>query len=258
MKDINRVVIKIGTSVIADSNSFDYDLLKEIFDNIVSIINKGIDVIIVTSGAVGLGALTLDIHEKPTQTYLKQAISTIGQSKIMCNYAKMAEEHNKNVAQFLITRDVIEDVERRNKLKKAMDFLLKQGVIPIVNENDAVVFGDIQIGDNDTVSAIIADITKSDALILVSDVNGIYDKNPKEYCDARRIKIITNVNNDIINYADDKTTGFTSGGMLTKLNSAKIAQENKFNMYIVDGNKPESLIRLINGDDVGTGFIFRS
>lgn len=258
MNNMNRLVVKIGTSVIADSVNFNYELLEKIFKNIVELTNMGKEVIVVTSGAVGLGALSMDIHEKPQQTHMKQALSTIGQTKLMLYYEKMASKYNKKIAQFLITKDIISEKNSILRLKKAFDYLLEKGVIPIVNENDATVFGDMQIGDNDTVSAIIGHITKCDAVVLISDVDGIYTKNPKEYDNATRIPIITDIDDEIINCASCKTSNFTSGGMATKINAAKIAQQNKFNMFIVNGNVPESLLQLINGEDVGTGFIFRS
>lgn len=258
MSNINRIVIKIGTSVIADDKRFDYELLEEIFSNIVKIKNKGIDVVIVTSGAVGLGALSVNINKKPNETHLKQALSTIGQPLLMMNYINISTKYNLNVSQILLTKDIIEEKDTRKRLKDVINYLFNEGVIPIINENDAIVFGESQIGDNDTVAALVTDIIDGDGFIIVSDVDGIYDKNPKECSNAKRIPIIDKIDETIINCASDKTSNFTSGGMATKINAAKIAYENKFNMFIIDGNKPCDLVKIIDGEDVGTKFVFRS
>ena len=259
LKDKKRIVIKIGTSTITHTDTGHLNLVKiEKFVRILTDIhNQDKDIIIVSSGAIGAGRKALGIKEKPTELSLKQACAAVGQARLMMIYQKLFAEYNQTIAQVLMTKSVItNDISRTNAVN-TMQELLTLGVIPIVNENDVVSTDQIQngnFGDNDTLSALVAEMAGADLLILLSDIDGLYTDNPKDNPDARFISCVEKIDDQLLSCAKGSGSSFGTGGMTTKLAAAEIAGEAGTDMIIANGDDPVNVIRILEGKEVGTLF----
>ena len=251
-----RVVIKIGTSTLAHSTGcLNVRRFSELCRTIADIKNSGIEVILVSSGAIGLGVGKLHLPKKPADIAGKQACAAIGQCELMYIYDREFAFYNHTVAQILLTAPDLGCDDRRSKFTGTLMRLLELGILPIINENDTVATEEIVFGDNDTLAAEVAAAAGADLLILLSDIDGLYDKNPKEHPDAKLIPIVEKVTADIEALGGGSGSALGTGGMHTKLHAAKIANESGCEMIITNGDTPENLYRIFEGEAVGTKFI---
>ena len=259
LQDKKRIVIKIGTSTITHTDTGHLNLVKiEKFVRILTDIhNQDKDLIIVSSGAIGAGRKALGIKERPTELSLKQACAAVGQARLMMIYQKLFAEYNQTIAQVLVTKGVITNEISRANAENTMQELLDLGVIPIVNENDVVSTDQIQngnFGDNDTLSALVAEMVGADLLILLSDIDGLYTDNPRNNPDAQFISCVEKIDDDLLSCAKGPDSAFGTGGMTTKLAAAEIANEAGTDMVIANGDDPVNVIRILEGKEVGTLF----
>ena len=253
-----RIVVKIGSSTLTHPETGDMDLVK--MERLVRILtdmsNSGKDVVLVSSGAIAVGRKTMKIDSRPKEKSVKQACAAIGQTRLMMVYQRLFAEYNKVPAQVLITKlTMIHDENRRNA-RNTFSELLSMGVIPIVNENDTVVTDEIEFGDNDTLSAIVAALIHADLLILLSDIDGLYDDNPRTNPNAKFIEEIDYITDDLEQMAKGAGSDVGTGGMITKIAAARIANDAGADMVICNGGDMKNLRHVIEGRNVGT--IFRA
>lgn len=256
--DKKRIVVKIGTTNVTHEETGDINLLKldKFAQVLTDIRSRDKDVIIVSSGAIGAGRTALGIKEKPKDLPLKQACAAVGQARLMMIYQKLFSEYNQSIAQMMVTKHTLTNKISRKNAQTTLFELLSMGVIPIINENDPVSTDQIQnevFGDNDTLSAIVAELVGADLLILLSDIDGLYTDNPKTNKDAKFIECVENVD-DIKGYAKDASTSFGTGGMITKLEAAKIASKAGIDMIICNGKDVVDISRILDGKPIGTVF----
>lgn len=259
MKDIKRIVVKIGTnSIMLEGNQINYKKLDRLAFVCSTLIQEGKELIIVTSGAVGVGASHLDLTEYPKTIEQQQALAAIGQGILMGHYSRFFQYYDQTVAQILLTRDVVTFETSYRNVKRTMSTLLNRKIIPIINENDAISDDELnhmtKFGDNDTLSAIVAGISEADLLIIMSDVNGLYDSNPKENPDAQLIDQVHEITEDIQRMASGKGSSFATGGMATKLKAAELILDQDQAMVIASGEDPVAIFRILEGDAIGTLF----
>ena len=256
-KDVKKIVVKIGTSSLTRKDgSFNKEFALSIAKQVSELKNNNKDIILVSSGAIGTGCEALGFHERPKSIPLKQATAAVGQSILMQEWTKVFEKYGLKVAQILLTYDAFSDRKTYLNLRNSMSSLLELGVIPIINENDPICVHEIgeTFGDNDTLSAMVSSKVEADLLILMTDIDGLYTKNPKKSKDAKKIPIIEEITPEIESFgggAGDKGTG----GMKTKLEAAKIAQKSGCFMVIASSEENDLILRVINGEDIGTLFI---
>ncbi|MCY6354307.1 glutamate 5-kinase [Clostridium sp. ZS2-4] len=255
LKDVKRVVIKVGTSTLTyPTGLLNLSRIENLVRQLSDIHNRGIEVILVSSGAIGAGIGKLGLKERPKTIPQKQAAAAVGQGILLHMYEKLFSEYGKIAAQILLTRD---DISHRTRFLNATNTfyaLLEQGVIPIVNENDALVVDEIKFGDNDTLSAMVASLVNADLLILLTDIDGLYDSNPKTNPNAQFIDYVENITDEIIATAGDAGSSLGTGGMITKINAGKIATSSGSSMIIVNGDAPNVLNDILDGKDIGTFF----
>lgn len=257
----NRIVVKVGTSTltnkIGESNLRSFDRLARVLSDIQ---NKGFEVILVSSGAIAIGSNKLGMHKRPETMRLKQAAASVGQCKIMFLYDKFFSDYDKIVSQILLNADDVETESKRENLINTFNALLEKGVIPIVNENDSVSYSEIEsqeriLGDNDMLSAIVAILCQASKLIILSDIDGLYDKDPRLFSDAKLIPQITQINETLYNSAGGASSNRGTGGMKTKLQAASLATNQGIDTIITNGKSPNKLYDIIDGIAVGTKFI---
>ncbi|MBG9982641.1 glutamate 5-kinase [Aerococcaceae bacterium DSM 111020] len=257
--DWKRLVIKIGTnSIMKDVDQVDFKKLDRLAFVCSSLVQEGYQVSIISSGAVGVGASIMDIHEYPTDIHEQQALAAIGQSALMGHYSRFFNYYNRNVAQILLTKDVFEFSKSYENVKNTIFNLLARGVIPIMNENDSISIEELEhvtkFGENDTLAAIVAENINADLLIILSDVDGLYNKNPRDYPDAKRLSHISEITDDVRAMATGKGSEFATGGMSTKINAAERMLKNDASMIIADSEDPLVIFKILMGNDVGTLF----
>ncbi|MBQ6660899.1 MAG: glutamate 5-kinase [Lachnospiraceae bacterium] len=253
-----RIVVKIGSSTLTHPETGDMDLVKmeRLVRILADISNSGKDVVLVSSGAIAVGRKTMKINERPKEKSVKQACAAIGQTRLMMVYQRLFAEYNKVPAQVLITKlTMIHDENRRNA-RATFTELLSMGVIPVVNENDTVVTDEIEFGDNDTLSAIVAALIHADLLVLLSDIDGLYDDDPRTNPDAKFIEEIDYITDDLESMAKGAGSDVGTGGMTTKIAAARIANDAGADMVICNGSDMKNLRHVIEGRNVGT--IFRA
>ena len=219
--------------------------------------NAGHEVILVSSGAIGMGVGKLGLRERPKDIPTKQAAAAVGQCELMYTYDKLFSEYNHTVAQLLITGDDVKNDIRHNNFSNTLNRLLELGALPIINENDTVSTDEIVIGDNDTLAAFVAESVKADLLILLSDINGLYTADPHKDPNAKLIPVIETLTDEIYALAGASSTKQGTGGMVTKLRAAAIATEAGCDMVIANGRDPAGLYDILEGKAVGTRFIGR-
>ena len=257
-----RIVIKVGTSTLAHTggrlNIRRVELLCKVLSDIK---NAGNQIVLVSSGAIGMGVGKLGLSGRPEDMPGKQAAAAIGQCELMYTYDKLFAEYNHTVAQILLTADDIQDKRRRSYVHDTLDRLLQWGVLPIVNENDAVAIDEIgihtTIGENDSLSAIVAKLVGADLLVLLSDINGLYTVDPRVDPDAVLIPEVAEITPEILSLAGGTGSELGSGGMATKLKAAQLATDAGIDMVIANGEEPEALYALLEGKNIGTRFIGR-
>lgn len=258
MRNLNeskKIVIKVGTSTLTyDTGFINLRRVEKLARTISDLRHSGKDVILVTSGAVGVGMGKLGIKERPSCIKERQAMSAVGQGELIGIYSKFFSEYGCTAAQVLLTRDIVELEVRRKNAISTLDTLLKWGVIPIINENDTVSSDELEFGDNDTLSAIVATLTDADLLILLSDIDGLYDKDPHKNEDAKFIDEIDEITDELLSIAGGSGTSRGTGGMITKLTAAKTATNAGINMVIASGEDPEIIYDILDGKQAGTLF----
>ncbi len=257
LKDKKKIVIKIGSSSLihSETGGVDFRRMEKLVRIICDLKNQNKDVVLVSSGAIGVGYQALGLKSKPKTTSLKQACAAIGQGQLMMMYQKLFMEYNHLAAQVLLTFDAITDEERRRNAENTLNELLQQDVIPVVNENDTVATEEIEFGDNDTLSAIVANLINADLLILLTDIDGFYTDDPHKNPDAVKLSIVTEITEDLKNMAKGAVTSYGTGGMSTKIAAARIAVDSGADMAILDASNLNLINCLMDGDDVGTLFI---
>lgn len=253
-----RIVIKLGTSTLAHKTG---KLNIRRMTNLVRVIsdlhNSGREIIMVSSGAVGLGAGKLGLPEKPKDTKMKQAVAAIGQCELMHVYDDMFAKYSVTVGQILLTKTIINNSSHCENFKNTVEALVQMGVIPIVNENDTIAIDELEleIGENDSLSALVAELSGADLLLILSDIDGLYDDDPRSNPDAKPVYVVDKVTPEIEAMAGGAGTSLGTGGMSTKINAAKIATEAGIDMVIMNGKDPELLYDLFEDKDIGTIFL---
>lgn len=253
-----RVVVKVGTSTLThDTGLVNIRRIESLVKVLADIKNSGKEIVLVSSGAIAVGVGKLGLQTRPADTPSKQAVAAIGQCELMYMYDKLFSEYNHTVAQVLLTRDVIECSERKENCMNAFEHLLAMNAVPIVNENDTISVEEIEFGDNDTLSAIVAVLCHADALVIMSDIDGLYDADPRKAPDAKLIRRVDEIDEGIASLAGGAGSSRGTGGMLTKLHAAKIACPGGVDMAIINGKRPENLYDLFAGKQLGTHFAAR-
>jgi len=249
------VVIKVGTSTITYANgSLNLSAIEKLVRVLADLKNQGKNVVLVTSGAIAAGVNRMGLEKKPASVPEKQALAAIGQGNLMHIYSKLFAEYGQTAAQVLLTKDVLDGGIREKNACNTFITLFKYGSIPIVNENDTVATEEIEFGDNDTLSAIVASLIDADLLILLSDIDGFYDNDPKTCKDANLIQYVSEITPLIEQMSSGTQNGFGTGGMKTKIAAARICMANDIPMIITNGDNPGNIRRASDGEQIGTLF----
>lgn len=252
---VKRAVIKVGTSTLTyEGGRLNIRRIEKLVKTIADIRNSGIEVVLVSSGAIGVGMGKAGISKRPDCTREKQALAAIGQCELMNFYSTIFENYSHTVAQILLTRDVTDKEQMRTNAKNTFEMLFSLNAIPIVNENDTISTEQIEFGDNDTLSAIVAELVGADLLVLLSDIDGLYDKDPHKFSDARIIDEVAEITDDIRALAGGTGTSRGTGGMVTKIAAAETATNAGVDMIITNGADPDILYDIFDGKKVGTLF----
>ena len=252
-----RIVLKLGTSTLTHpTGNLNIRRVEELCKVCSDLKNAGHELVLVSSGAVAMGVGKLSLAERPKDIPGKQAAAAVGQCELMYVYDKLFTEYNHIVGQLLITApDIADGGSRKANFHNTMDRLLELGALPVINENDTVSTEEIAVGDNDTLSAIVAATVSADLLVLLSDIDGLYDGDPRKNPDAKLIPTVETVDERIIALGGGSGSSLGTGGMVTKLRAAKIATDAGCEMVIANGSRPENLYDILDGAHVGTRFL---
>ncbi len=251
-----RIVVKVGTSTLAHTTGhLNIRTVEALCKVLADLKNAGHEVVLVSSGAIGMGVGKLNLRERPTDIPTKQAAAAVGQCELMYTYDKLFSEYNHTVAQILITGADVNDETRHTHFQNTLYRLLELGVLPIVNENDTVSTDEIVIGDNDTLGAIVATSINADLLILLTDIDGLFTADPHTNPDAKLISVVEEMTPEILALATGKGSALGTGGMVTKLRAAEICMRAGCDMVIANGSDPDLLYAIIDGAPCGTRFI---
>lgn len=255
LENKSRIVVKIGSNTLTHSTG-NLDLRRmELLCRILSDFkNAGHEIVLVSSGAVAAGISRLGLGRRPESTEEKQALAAIGQAALMQVYENFFGTYGHNVGQMLMTKDIIDNETRRTNAKNTFRELLKLGCVPIINENDPISVEELKFGGNDTLSAYVAVVCEADLLVNMSDIDGLYDCDPRKNPDAKLISRVDEINDTVISYAGGAGTDRGTGGMITKIKAAQIVTESGIPMLIVNGKSPEVLYEIKDGKHVGTYF----
>lgn len=256
MKNAKRIVVKVGTSTLAypQTKKLNLSRIEHLIREISDLHNSGKEIIFVTSGAIAAGMNKMNLMNKPETVPENQALAAIGQGVLMHIYEKFFAEYGQTMGQVLMSnRDTLDEHARENS-RNSLLTLLKMGVIPVINENDAVATDEIKIGDNDNLSAMVATIIDAEVLIILTDIDGVYTANPMTNPNAKLIDEIAEITEEIEKLAGGAGTKLGTGGMFTKIQAAKIALEHNITMLIIPGNQLDGLTKTLNGEKIGTIF----
>lgn len=254
-KDIKKIVVKVGTSTLTyDTGKINLRRMSKLAQVLSDLKNAGIEIALVTSGAIGVGVGKLGLKERPQDTPGRQAAATVGQCELMFLYDKFFGEYGNITGQLLVTKDDFEDEERHRNLHNAFMKLFEYGAIPVINENDSVAVDEIVFGDNDSLSAHVAKIVDADTLIILTDIDGLFSANPREDENAVLIHCVDEINDEILALAGGSGTSRGTGGMVTKLHAAQIATAAGIDTVVMNGSDPEEIYKLIDGRQTGTMF----
>ena len=257
----NRIVVKVGTSTL--TNEMGHSDLRS-FDRLACVLsdiqNMGYEVILVSSGAIAVGTNKLNMKERPSSMRMKQAAAAVGQCSIVFLYDKFFKDYDKTIAQILLNAEDIKQEEKKENLTNTFNALLEMGIIPVVNENDSVSYTEIEsedrlFGDNDMLSAVVAVLCRAKQLIILSDIDGLYDADPRLYPDANLISQIQKIDKTVYALAGGAGSRRGTGGMKTKLRAAELATSQGINTIITNGKTPEALYEIVKGNKVGTLFV---
>ncbi len=254
-KQIKRLVVKVGTSTLTyTTGNINFRRLSRLVEVLSDISNSGIQVVLVSSGAIAVGVGKLGLKERPADIPGRQAAAAVGQSELMFLYDKLFSEYSKVTSQMLLTGEDMAAADRRSHLVNAFEKLLEFGTLPIVNENDSVSVEEIIHGDNDCLSAEVAALIGADALVILTDIDGLYDGNPRENPKARRISVVKEITPEIEAMAGGAGSKRGTGGMMTKIRAAQIATEAGVDTYVINGTPCDNLYGMLEGRDIGTLF----
>ena len=254
-EDAKRIVVKIGSGVLTEDNGLNLKALRSISRQICQLADRGLEIILVSSGAMASGIKKIGLSKRPEEIPKRQAVAAVGQAGLIMEYEKSFARYNKKVAQILLTSDDLVNRKRYLNARNTLCTLLSWQVIPIINENDTVVVEEIKFGDNDNLSAMIALLMDADILINLTDIDGLYNRNPRKNQDAELISVVTTITKDIEKYASDIPGPLGTGGMLSKIIAAKKVTAAGIPMLIARGEKHDILIKLFAGKEHGTFFI---
>lgn len=258
-ENVKKAVVKIGTNTLTKKGTIEIDTayIRRIAGEIAELRKRGIQVVIITSGAIGMGAGQLEQTEKVKDTKMRQACAAIGQPLLMAEYKKAFGRYGVSVAQVLLTADVLNNRKTYLNLRNSIETLLKLGVVPVLNENDSVSTEEIgsAFGDNDKLSALVASKIDADVLIMLSDIDALYDKDPRKNKDAKPITIVYEVTNELMKSAGAKGSEFAVGGMKSKIEAAKIASNAGCRIVLANGRLKNVIGRIMAGETVGTVFM---
>ncbi|MEG0314157.1 MAG: glutamate 5-kinase [Erysipelotrichaceae bacterium] len=256
IKNSKRIVIKVGSTTLTHStgklNLRKLDKLAMILSDLS---NEGREIILVSSGAVAAGISKLGLNHKPKTIKEKQAIASVGQCELMYIYDKFFDQYAQKISQILLTKSITQDELLKENVVNTFETLFNYNVIPIINENDSIAVDEIVYGDNDTLSAVTAALINADLLIILSDIDGLYDDNPNTNANAKLIPLVKEITKDIEDFAKDTSSSLGTGGMNTKLVAGKIANDAKCDMIIANGENPEIIYDILEGKRVGTLFL---
>lgn len=260
LKSAKRIVVKVGTSTLTYENgNINLTRIEKLTRVLSDMLNSGKEIVLVSSGAIGVGASKLKLKEKPQSIREKQAVASVGQCELMHIYSKFFGEYSHIVGQVLLTRDVVEDDHIRENVCNTFETLLEHKIVPIVNENDTVAIDEIEnivkFGDNDNLSAIVSSLVNADLLIILSDIDGFYDDDPRNNENAKMLKIVEEITPELEECAGGAGTNFGTGGMITKLTAGKTANNSGVDMVLANGENPSILLDIIEGKDIGTLFV---
>ena len=251
-----RITVKVGTSTLAHATGrLNIQRMEALCKVLSDLKNAGHEIILVSSGAIGMGVGKLNLPGRPKDMPTKQAAAAVGQCELMYTYDKLFNEYNHTVAQVLLTGEDVHSEQRSRNMRNTIFRLLELGALPVINENDTVSTDEIVIGDNDTLSAIVSATVSANLLILLSDIDGLYDRDPRRDPDAKLIETVPVIDARILSLAGDKGSELATGGMVTKLHAAQIATAAGCEMVIANGEKPEVLYDIVDGKRVGTRFL---
>ena len=251
-----RIVVKVGTSTLTHrTGRLNIRRVEQLVKTLADLQNAGHEVILVSSGAIGLGMGKLGLMDRPKDTPGKQACAAVGQCELMYLYDNLFSEYSITVAQLLLTKYILLE-DRRKNVENALERLISQGVIPVVNENDTVAIDELELemGENDSLAAVVATIANADLLIIMSDIDGLYDSDPRQNPDAKMIQVVREISEDIHAVAGGAGTKFGTGGMATKIHAVEIAYESDIDVVLMNGQHPKKLYELFEDKPVGTLF----
>lgn len=253
-----RIVVKVGTSTLTHATGrLNIRRVETLCRVLSDLKNAGHEIVLVSSGAIGMGVGKLSLKERPQDIPGKQAAAAVGQCELMYTYDKLFSEYNHTVAQILLTSSDIDHEERRSNIQNTLFRLLELDALPIINENDTVTTDEIVIGDNDTLSAVVAVTVRADLLVLLSDIDGLYTADPHKDPSARLIPRVEALTEEVLALGGGKGSALGTGGMATKLHAAQIATQAGIDMMIANGDRPERLYEIVEGQPVGTRFVGR-
>ena len=260
--DGKRIVVKVGTSTLThESGRLNLRRIEQLVKVLCDLSNSGKEVVLVSSGAIGVGVGKLGLKKRPSLTREKQAVAAVGQCELMFIYDKMFGEYNHNIAQVLLTKYSIDTDFKRHYAVNTLETLIEMGIIPIVNENDTCAIDELDgenFGDNDNLSAIVADLVSADTLIMLTDIDGLYTSNPRTNADAVKIDVVDEITDEIRTMAGGSGSARGTGGMITKIQASEFATSKGIECVIMNGENPKRLYDLMEGKAVGTRFIAKN
>lgn len=260
LQKANRIVIKVGTSTLIYPNgNINLSAIDQLAFTLADLRNRGKEIILVSSGAIGVGLNKLTMDKRPPTIPEQQAVAAVGQAELMNIYNQRFLTYSQQIAQLLLTRDVIEYPESRKNVTNTMEQLLQMGIIPVINENDTVAIDELdhitKFGDNDQLSAIVAQLIQADALIMLSDIDGFFSDNPNTNQDATLFSEINEINEELLQLAGGKGSRFGTGGMYSKLKAAERVLDHNGAMILANGKQPTIIFDILAGEPIGTLFI---
>jgi len=254
-QNIRRLVVKVGTSTLThDTGKLNLRRMDHLARVLSDLRNRNIEVILVSSGAIGVGVGKLKLPAKPHDIGGRQACAAVGQCELMYIYDKFFGEYGQTTAQILLTRDCVDDKLRLYNIRNAFERLLDMGALPIINENDTVATEEIEFGDNDTLSAVVAKVVNADALVILTDIDGLHAENPQDHPESPVIHVVDHITDETRRIAGGAGSSRGTGGMYTKILAAGIATAAGITTAIIDGSRPENLYHLLAGEEIGTVF----
>jgi len=252
------MVVKVGTSTLTHATGrLNIQHVEALCKVLSDIKNAGHELVLVSSGAIGMGVGKMNLMKRPEDMPSKQAMAAIGQCELMYVYDRLFSEYNHVVAQILLTGEDLRDEKRHTNFTNTIYRLLELGALPVINENDTVATEEVAVGDNDTLGALVSESIRADLLVILSDIDGLYSANPREDPNAELIPVVEELTPEILASAGSRGSMLTTGGMTTKLNAAAICMQAGTDMVIFNGRKPELLYDILGGKPVGTRFIGR-